>query len=444
MLDYSNNQVSQTIMANYIAMSSKEVKKYDIVRKTISKELNGAQAAQVLNLSTRQIRRLKKKVKNQGAKGLVHGSRGKPGNRSMPAEERQKIVALLHQHYQDFGPLLASEKLAERHQIKRDRSTISSIMVAEGLWRPHSKKKELHRAWRERKASKGELVQYDGSYEHWFEERGEKCCLLASIDDADSEVKARFDNHEGVEPTFNYWRGYLERLGKPNAVYVDKFSTYSMNHKLAQENPDTLTQFERAMTELNIGIVHAHSPQAKGRVERLFKTLQDRLIKDLRLSNISTIKEANEFLEKEFLPRFNAKFMVEARSKTDLHKQLSEQEKKKLDSIFSRQYKRVVNNDFTISHQKNYYQLEKNQPVTICKQDKITIEERMDKSIHFRLRGKYLNYRLLPQRPVKLNAKEKQLNWIIPKRAIYTPPADHPWRQIARMNHQKKLIQMSK
>lgn len=430
-------------MANYITMSSKEVKKYDIVRKTISKELNGAQAAQLLNLSTRQIRRLKNKVKNRGAKGLVHGSRGKPGNRSMPAKERQKIIALLHRHYHDFGPLLASEKLEERHQIKRDRSTISSIMVAEGLWQLHTKKKELHRSWRERKTSKGELVQYDGSYEHWFEERGEKCCLLASIDDADGEVKARFDNHEGVEPTFNYWRSYIERLGKPNAIYVDKFSTYSMNHKLARENPDTLTQFERVMTGLNIGIVHAHSPQAKGRVERLFKTLQDRLIKELRLNNISTITEANDFLEKYFLPKFNAKFMVEARGKTDLHKQLSEQEKKKLDSIFSRQCQRVVNNDFTVSHQKRYYQLEKNQPVTICKQDKITIEERMDKSIHFRLRGKHLNYQLLPQKPAKLNAKEKQLNWIIPKQVIYTPPASHPWRQHACLVHLKKPAQIS-
>lgn len=430
-------------MGNYITMSSKEVQKYDIVRKTISQELNGTQAAQLLDLSTRQVRRLKAKVRSQGAKGLVHGSRGKPGNRSIPEYERRNIIALIREKYSDFGPLLASEKLAELHHINRGKSAIRSIMIAEGFWQPHAKKKELHRSWRERKASKGELVQYDGSYDHWFEERGEKCCLLASIDDADSEVKARFDNHEGVEPTFNYWRRYIERQGKPHAIYVDKFSTYSMNHKLAQENPDTLTQFERAMAELSIGIVHAHSPQAKGRVERIFKTLQDRLIKELRLNNISTIEKANEFLEQDFLPKFNVKFMVEARSKADLHQKLSEREKKKLDSVFSRQHERVVNNDFTISHQKNYYQLEKSQPVTVCRQDRITIEERMDKSIQLRLRGKYLNYQLLPQRPQKLSAKEKQLNWVIPKRTVYTPPADHPWRHIAQMNYRKKLIQMS-
>lgn len=427
-------------MANLITMSLKEVKKYEVLNKVINKELNGTEASRLLGLSIRQIRRLKGRVAESGAKGLMHGNRGQPSNRSIPDGERRRIIALIKEKYADFGPLLASEKLEELHRIKRDKGTIRSIMIKNGLWQPDSKKKEAHRAWRERKASKGELIQYDGSYDFWFEDRGEKCCLLLGIDDADNDVIARFDEHEGVEPTFNYWRRYIERKGKPNAIYADKFSTYSMNHKLAQENPDTLTQFERAMKELSIGVIRANSPQAKGRVERVFRTLQDRLIKELRLNNISTIEEANEFLERDFLPKFNAKFMVEARSKANLHKQLSEQEKKKLDSIFSRQYQRVVNNDFTISHRKNYYQLEKNQPVTICKRDIVTVEERMDQSIHLKLRGKYLDCKLLPERPKKLSAKEKQLNWVIPKRTTYTPPADHPWRQIAQMNHQKKLI----
>jgi len=216
-----------------------------------------------------------------------------------------------------------------------------------------------------------------------------------------------------------------------------------MNHKLAKENPDTLTQFERAMKELNIGIIHAHSPQAKGRVEKLFKTLQDRLIKELRLAGISTIKEANEFLEKVFLPKFNAKFMVEPRSNANLHKKLNEQEKKKLDSIFSRQYERVVRNDFTVNHKKNCYQLEKIQPVTICKRDKITIEERMDQTITIRLRGKYLNYRLLPEKPRKINGKHTK-RWVIPKSTAHIPPANHPWRQISNLEYLKKLTKVSK
>ena len=423
-------------------MSLPEVKKYDIIKKVISQELNGSQAAGLLNLTTRQIRRLKKKVDQNGIKALLHGNRGKPGNRRVPAKERKRIAGLIKQKYSDFGPTLAAEKLTELDKIARSRGAVRSIMIAEKIWQPKSKKKETHRQWRQRKASKGELVQYDGSYEHWFEDRGGEVCLLASIDDADSQVRARFDEHEGVEPTFNFWRGYLERFGKPNSIYVDKFSTYSMNHQLAKENPDTLTQFERAMKELNVGIIHAHSPQAKGRVEKLFGTLQDRLIKELRLNNISTIKEANEFLEKVFLPKFNARFMVESRSQANLHKKLNEREKKKLDSIFSRQYQKVVMNDFTVSHQKHCYQLEKIQPVTICKQDRVTVEERMDKSIQFRLRGKYLNYRLLPEKPKKING-QNNLRWVIPKSTAHVPSANHPWRQTANMEYLKKLTKVS-
>lgn len=288
------------------------------------------------------------------------------------------------------------------------------------------------------------MVQYDGSYEHWFENRGGEICLLASIDDADSEVRARFDEHEGVEPTFNFWRGYIERFGKPNSIYVDKFSTYSMNHKLAKENPDTLTQFERAMKELNIGVIHAHSPQAKGRVEKLFRTLQDRLIKELRLAGISAIKEANEFLEKTFLPKFNAKFMVAARGNANLHRKLNEQEGKKLDSIFSRQYTRVVANDFTVSHKKNCYQLEKIQPVTICKRDIVTVEERINQTIRIRLRGRYLNYKLLPEKPKKISQSKNSRQWVIPKSTAHTPPANHPWRQTIRLEYLKKLTNVSK
>lgn len=401
-------------MEKNIVMSQKEVKKYDIIKKLINKELNGSEAADLLNMTVRHIRRLKMKVNKDGIKGLVHGNRGKAGNRHIPGKEKEKIIELLHKHYHDFGPLLASEKLEERHGIKRDKGTIRSIMIKENLWQPKRKKKEQHREWRQRKASEGEMIQYDGSYDYWFEGRGGKYCLLACIDDASSRVWAKFDNHEGVEPTFNFWREYIKRFGKPYSIYVDKFSTYSMNHKLAKENPDTLTQFERAMKDgLNIEIIHAHSPEAKGRVENLFKTLQDRLIKELRLANISTIKEANEFLEKEFLPKFNAKFLVEPRTKADLHKELTEKERNKLDSIFSRQYTRVVRNDFTIGHRAKCYQLEKQQPVTICKKDTVVVEERMDQSICFKLRGKYLNCKLLPDKPRKLNANKKNIPWII-------------------------------
>jgi len=430
-------------MDKYITMSQKEVRKYDIIKKLINKEIKGTEAASTLKLTTRHIRRLKNRVKGKGIKGLIHGSRGKESNRRIPNKEEERIKKLLNDKYSDFGPTFATEKLEEVHKIKRDTKTIRAIMINDGLWKPKQNKKEKHREWRQRKASFGEMIQYDGSYEYWFEDRGEKCCLLASIDDANSNVWMKFDEHEGVEPTFNFWREYIERFGKPYSIYVDRFSTYSMNHKLAKENPDTLTQFQRAMEiDLNIEIIHAKSAEAKGRVERLFKTLQDRLIKELRLNNISTTKEANKFLEEEFLPKFNAKFMVEARSKANLHKKLTKPEKDKLDSIFSRQYERIVRNDFTINYGKNWYQLTKDQPVTICKRDRIITEERMDKTLHFRLRGKYLNYKLLPERPKKIN--DNRNSWVIPKTKAHTPPTDHIWRKYQNTEYFKKLTKMSK
>ncbi len=429
-------------MDNYITMSQKEVKKYDIIKKLINKEINGTEAAKILNITGRHIRRLKKKVKENGAGGLTHGNRGEIGNRGMPKKEKYKIIELLHRHYYDFGPLLASEKLEKRHNIKRSKETVRAIMIAEELWKPKRKKKEKHRSWRQRKASYGELLQYDGSYEYWFENRGEKCCLLACIDDATGKVWAKFDEHEGVEPTFNFWREYITENGKPYAIYVDRFSTYSMNHKLAKENEDTLTQFQRAMEiDLNVEIIHAKSPEAKGRVEVLFKTLQDRLIKELRLQNISTPDKANEFLKNTYLEEFNRMFNVEARTKADLHKKLTKQKLSKLDSIFSRQYERVVRNDFTIHHKKERYQLLKEQSVTICKKDRVIAEERMDDTIQFRLRGKYLNYSVLPENPKKV-AQEKI--WILPKTTAYTPPANHPWRQTAKLEYLKKLTKVSR
>jgi len=402
-----------------IIMSPKELKRYEIIKKVINQELKGVEAAKLLSITDRHFRRLKKKVIAHGAKGLIHGHRGQPSNRRLPETERQRIINLINKYYVDFGPLLAAEKLASRHNIHRHHSTIRNIMIAEGIWRPKQKQKKQYRSWRARKASLGEMIQYDGSYEYWFENRGPKCCLLAAIDDATSKVWAKFAHHEGVWPTFAFWQSYLKHFGKPYSIYVDKFSTYSMNHKLAQENPDTLTQFQRAMeNDLKIKIIHALSPAAKGRVERLFKTLQDRLIKEMRLNNISDIKQANIFLETEFLPQFNAKFMVEPKIQADLHQPLNQSERKRLNSIFSRQYERVVRNDFTVHHKKQRFQLSKKQPATICQKDKIIVEEHCDGSIYFRLRGKYLNYQTLPPLPKKIyqnrNHHHKPM-WIIPK-----------------------------
>lgn len=420
-------------------MSAQELDRFQIIKKVIGQHLTGVKAADLLSLSTRQVRRLKAKVKHFGPRGLIHGNRGRVSHNKIDAVEKKKIISLLHKHYHDFKPAFACEKLRENHGLNHDPKTIRRLMIEEGLWRPRLKKKnQPHRAWRERRACYGEMIQFDGSYECWFEERGPKSCLLAAIDDATGQVVyLKFASHEGVEPVFSFWQDYLLKNGKPRAIYLDKFSTYNINHQLAKENSETLTQFERAGVALKIELIKANSPQAKGRVERLFSTLQDRLIKELRLANISTMAAANIFLEKNFCPKFNARFAVEPRNQTNLHQKLTIKELNNLPSIFSRQTERTVLNDFTFSFKTHWYQLTKDQPVTICKKDTVIIEEHLDQTLHIRLRGQELNYRLLPERPKKLNVSVKGL-WVLPATKTYIPPLNHPWRQAERTHNTMK------
>lgn len=424
-----------------ITMSAKELDRFQIIKKLLAGHLNGSAAASLLNLTTRQIRRLKVKVSRNGAGGLIHGNRGKIGHNRIKGREKGEIVKLLKGRYFDFQPTFAAEKLLENHGIDRDPKTIRQIMINEGLWKPRLKKKGSdHRAWRERRSCYGEMIQYDGSYEHWFEDRNgtAEACLLAGIDDATGQlVWAEFAEHEGVFPVFGFWREYLVKNGRPRSIYLDKFSTYNINHRLAKENSDTLTQFERAASEFRIELIKANSPQAKGRIERLFRTLQDRLVKELRLAGISDIKKANAFLKDIFIPKFNARFSVEPRNRTDLHRRLNQKEIKRLPEIFSRQEERTVLNDFTFSFKKQWFQLAKEQPATVCKKDVVVVEERLDKTTHIRLRSKYLNYILLPERPKR---KADKRVWVLPAVAN-VPAADHPWRLIGRTQALAKLNQ---
>jgi len=401
------------------SMSQKEINRYAIIKRLIDSEINGTEAANLLKLSVRQIKRLKAKVKKSGPKGLIHGNRGQTGNRRLPDASRQRIIKLLHHHYSDFGPTLASEKLSENHQIDHDPKTIRQIMINEGLWKPKKKKKQSeHREWRQRKSFFGEMEQFDGSYEHWLEERGPYCCLLLSVDDAKGEIThGRFDLDEGVFSVFAFWDEYLRKNGKPASIYLDQFSTYKMTQKVAKENHDTKTQFQRAMTELGVELITAYSPQAKGRVERIFGVLQDRLIKEMRLKNISTIQEANLFLQNEFIPWYNHRFAKEPRSKANLHQKLTKKEEQQLDHIFTRQEERTVQNDFTISYKKQWYQLIKGQPVTICKKDKVIIEENSQGIINIRLRGKYLNFQPIAKR----QEIRRNMPWVLP--ATFKQPA---------------------
>lgn len=414
-----------------ITMSAKEIDKFQIIKKLISKHINGTEAAGFLRLSVRQVKRLKAGVIKFGAPGLIHGNRGQQSHHKINEKEKKKIIELLNKHYPDFGPTFANEKLFENHKIDRDPKTIRQIMIDEGLWKPKLKKPvSEHRVWRERRSCFGEMIQFDGSYEHWFEDRNGtgKVCLLAAIDDATGQIiEARFTQNEGVFPVFGFWRPYLEQHGKPRNIYLDKFSTYKMGQRVAIENHDLKTQFQRALIELHIEPIFANSPQAKGRVERLFKTLQDRLIKEMRLLNISAIEEANLFLKQVFIPQFNKRFSVQPRNESNLHTVLTAKEHKELNNILSRQTKRTVQNDFTFSFNQQWYQLTKEQPATICKKDEVIVAEHLDHSIHIRLRSKDLNYALLPERPKKAS---HDLTWIIPKRSTtHVPPPNHPWRK---------------
>lgn len=396
---------------NIITMSTKELSRLEIIQKTIDKEITEKKASEIISLSIRQIQRLKRMIRGKGPKGIIHGNRGKPSNRKIPNNELIRIKNLLNKHYYDFHPTHASEKLEENHNIKRDPKTVNKILTEMGLWKPRVLKGEEHRNWRLRKANFGEMVQLDGSDHDWFEERAPKCTLIITVDDATSAIThAKFDIHEGVFPIFDFWKEYLVKLGKPMSIYLDRFSTYKMTQEVAKSNHDTKTQFQRALNEFNIEDISAYSSQAKGRVETTFKTLQNRLVKEMRLKNISTMEKANKYLLNEFIPWFNKKYAIEPRGKSNFHQPLTRQEKAKLIHMLSRHEKRVIQNDFTVSFKTQWYQLTEKQPVIVCKRDKVVVEEYRDNSVQIRLRGKYLNFKPIEKGK---QVKKATIPWVL-------------------------------
>lgn len=411
-----------------ITMTQKELSRYETIKRLIKGEINGTEAAKQINLSTRQVRRLKFRVRRVGVRGIIHGDRGKSSNRKIPEAKIDKIELIVKKQYSDFGPTFAAEKLDENHAIKIGKEKLRQLMIEWGFWRPKSRKNNKeYRSWRQRKEYYGQMIQFDGSYHQWFEARAPKCCLLGSIDDATGQITGlKFVTDEGVVPVFTFWRQYVQTHGKPVSIYLDRHSTYHQNQPSVFDDPDSLTQFQRAMKDLDIQIIHAHSPQAKGRAERLFGTLQDRLVKELRLAGISAVEQANQFVEKIFISQFNQKFAVLAQKKGDLHKPLTIFEKKNLERIFSRQDFRVVNNDFTIRFKNQWFQLSESQPTLVLRKEKILIEERIDGQIFISLKNKYLNYIALPERPPKIKMPVIALTKTKP---AWKPPANHPWRR---------------
>jgi len=432
-------------MENIIIMTKKESKRYDIIKNLMNKEINGTQAAKQLNLSIRQTKRLKASVKKNGINGIIHGSRGKESNNKIDKEKEEEITKIIEETYSDFTSQLTHEKLVESHGVTWSYSTTRRLRIKKEFSTIKKRKIKKHFTQRERKEYFGEMNQFDGSYHDWFEGRctdkdlEKEQCLLLSVDDATGEPVTTLGKNESIRETFKFWKSYVEEYGKPISIYIDKFSTYKVNHKNADHDKEFKTQFQRALEdELGIKVIFAHSPQAKGRVERMNGTFQDRLIKEMRLANINNIKDANKFIKNEFMPKFKKQFNVKAKKKGNLHIKLTKQEKQNIDNIFSRKTKRTVRNDYVIQYKSRYFQLTEIQDnITVYKKDTVIVEEHLDDSIHINKNNKYLNFKELPDKPKKeINIK---LPAITKTKASYTPPEGHQWRNDILSKHNRKV-----
>lgn len=416
-------------------LTSKEQERVYILNAAIARKITNEQAGKQLKLSIRQIQRAKAKIRKNGILTVIHQLKGKPGNARLPDDTKTKAIETIRQQYSDFKPTFAAEKLEEQHGIHVSRETTRLWMIEKGLWKSRKQKQTIYRSWRERKSYFGELQQFDGSYHYWFESRycdvnGNpiETCLLAAIDDATGKIiKATFSANEGVDAVFAFWKEYVQEYGKPLAIYLDKFSTYKINHKAAVDNSELMTQFERAMKDLSIELITAHSPQAKGRIERLFDTLQDRLVKEMRLAGVSAPMDGNRFLKNIFIANFNKKFSVIAQKEGNVHTRLTKDEDQRMNHIFSIQSTRKVNNDFTIQFQNNWYQLTEIQPTTVRPKETVLVEKWLDATVHFRLKNQDLNYMVLPGKPEKVS---KQPVILTTHRLNWKPPSNHPWKTL--------------
>jgi transposase len=404
-----------------ITMAQHELRRLHVIRKAIDRIITQKDASEVIGLSLRQAQRMIARVKSEGDKGIIHKSRGRPSNRSISDATRRKVLALFKATYYDFGPTLAAEKLFERDKIKINDETLRLWLREEGI--PYKeRKKRPHRQWRERKSHYGQMVQMDGSHHAWLEDRGPWCVFMGYIDDATGRPFGRFYTHEGTNPAMDSLKRYIKRYGIPQSIYLDNHTTYKSPKKQSIEdelkNEIALSQFERAAKELGTDVIHADSPQAKGRIERLFKTFQDRLVKDLRLENIKTIDEANDHL-RYFLPKYAKRFAVKARNIDDLHRPIPDG--MDLDGILCVKTARALRNDFTVAHNRKLYQIFDN-----VRAEKLVVEDRLNGSVFIRHKDEALRFKEINVRPKKEDPKAAYE--FKPKRVYEPVPADHPWR----------------
>jgi transposase len=416
-----------------IALSQRERDRLRVLHEVQQGHLTQVAAAQRIKITDRQVRRLLLRIREQGDRAVVHGLRGRPSNRKLAARFEQKILARIRQRYADFGPTLAAEHLAKDGFLV-SRETLRKWMTKAALWRPRCQRVRKIHVWRERRASFGELVMQDSSPFRWLEERGPACQLIAVIDDATSRLWARFTEHDTTEENLRTFGGWLRRYGRPLAEYTDKNSIFRMTGAAAigeqLRGAAARSQFGRALSELGIAWIAAQSPQAKGRIERLFKTLQDRLVKEMRLAGIDTIEAANHFLEMRFLPEWEERFTVAPRNPRNAHRRLGREHR--LEEILSVRVARKVAEDHTVSWDGNRWGVPREEVCAGLRGAPVEIERRLDGSHWLRFRGRYLRLRHCPEpapraaspfglRPPVLTANQRS-------RAYKSAPTNHPWR----------------
>jgi transposase len=399
-------------------------------------QLPPRQAAALLGRSARQVRRLLRRYQAEGDAGLLHRSRGRPSHRRRPEATREQALARLRQpDWHDFGPTFAAEKLAELPGLGVSREQLRHWMIEAKLWRPRQRPTCAH-TWRQRRAGRGELVQWDTSEHDWFEGRGEKAVFITMVDDATGALWGRFFPADTSENNFRLREAYLQHHGRPLAFYTDKDSTFRVNRpahleaQLAGREPES--QVGRALRELDIELIWAHSPQAKGRVERSFGPLQNRLGKELRRAGVTTIAEANRFLEEHFLPDYNTRFAPGPEGAGDAPRTV---EGFDLAATLSHQETRVVTNDYTIQYRSQRYQIERSAVRPRLREDRIWVEQRLDGALAWRWREQYLPYQVRPAAgagaapgAAPQPARPSSRRGPAPGKA-HQPAPDHPWRQ---------------
>jgi len=396
-----------------IMVRQKELKRLHVIHKVIEGSLTEKEAARLLSLSERQVRRIVKRIGEEGDRGIVHKSRGRPSNRRLPSTLKERIIRLYRTTYPGFGPTLFTEKLTEAEDITISDETVRTWLTDEGEWKKRRLRK-AHRQWRERKNHYGEMVQLDGSHHDWFEGRGPKCVFMGYIDDATSRVYGRFYGYEGTIPAMDSFKRYIKKYGIPMSVYLDKHTTYKSPAK-PLEDEEPLSEFGRALTELGVEIIYANSPQAKGRVERLFKTLQDRLVKEMRLKGVSSIEEGNKFLVR-YLPVYNRKFAIKPFKRESLHVKAGDVD---LDTILCIKTERTVRNDHVIQHNRKLYQIENRVSLK-----KVMVEDLIDGTMKISHGKLLLSFHEIDKRPEK-QKEEPSFNL----RKTRKPSPDHPWRK---------------